>query len=86
MQLRRRPVPGSRYAGADLTHIRDTGVSCTTARRVVRRAHRKALAITPTPSGIRRLTWNGWRITGDLRGASDRYVAERGAKRVRWRF
>ncbi len=82
----RNPYPNSRYADADLTGIRATGVSCRTARRVARGAHRKALGTTPPPSGVRRLTWNGWRVTGDLRGSSDRYVATRGNDRVRWRF
>jgi hypothetical protein len=53
---------------------------------VARRAHRKALGITPPPSGIRHFTWNGWSVTGDIRGETDRYVAKRGAKRVRWLF
>ncbi len=80
------PYPGTRYEGADLTRIRATGISCVNARRVARGAHRKALGLTPPASGVRRLTWNGWRVTGDLRGASDRYVALRGAMTVSWRF
>jgi hypothetical protein len=82
----RDPYPGTRFEGADLTYIRATGVSCTTARKVVRGAHRKALGITPPVSGIRTFTWNGWTVRGDLRPASDRYVATRGSTRVRWRF
>jgi hypothetical protein len=80
------PYPGTRYDGVDLTRIRATGVSCPGARRVARRAHRKALSMTPPPSGIRRFAWRGWQVTGNLRGSSDRYLAVRGAKRVRWRF
>lgn len=80
------PYPGTRFEGADLSRIRATGVSCRTARRVARRAHHKALGITPPPSGVRHFTWRSWQVTGDLRGDSDRYVASRGAKRVRWRF
>jgi hypothetical protein len=80
------PYPGTRYEGVDLRRIRATGVSCRGARRVARRAHRKALGITPPPSGVRRFTWRGWQVTGDLRGSSDRYVAKRDGKRVRWRF
>jgi hypothetical protein len=80
------PYAGTRYEGADLRGIRATGVSCTTARRVVRGAHRKALGQTPPPSGVRHLTWNGWRVAGDLRGDSDRYTARRGSRRVRWVF
>ena len=80
------PYEGTRYEGVDLRRIRAVGVSCPGARRVARRAHRKALGITPPPSGIRRFTWNGWSVTGDLRGSTDRYVAARGAKRVRWLF
>ena len=80
------PYPGTRFEGADLSRIRATGVSCRTARRVARRAHHNALGITPPPSGVRHFTWRSWQVTGDLRGDSDRYVAIRGAKRVRWRF
>ena len=80
------PYPNTRYDGVDLRRIRATGVSCRVARRVARRAHYKALGLTPPPSGIRRFDWRGWRVTGNLRGSSDRYVAARGAKRVRWRF
>jgi hypothetical protein len=53
---------------------------------VARRAHRKALGITPPPSGVRRFTWRGWQVTGDLRGPTDRYLATRGARRIRWLF
>ena len=80
------PYPGTRYAGVDLSRITATGVSCRTARTVARGAHRKALAITPSPNGIRSLTWNGWKVTGDLRPSSDRYVATRRGARVGWRF
>jgi len=80
------PYPGTRYDGADLSRITATGVSCATARRVARAAHRRALALTPSPSGIRTFTWNGWRVTGDLRPSHDRYVATRRGTRVRWRF
>lgn len=80
------PYPGTRYEGVDLSQIRALRVSCTTARRVARGAHRKALGITPPPSGVRTLTWNGWRIRGDLRPNSDRYLATKGSRRVRWRF
>jgi hypothetical protein len=80
------PYPGTRYEGVDLKRIRAVGVSCPGARRVARRAHRKALGITPPPSGIRRFTWHGWQVTGDLRGSTDRYLAMRGARRVRWLF
>ena len=80
------PYPGTRYEGVDLTRIRATRVSCPGARRVARRAHRRALGITPDPTGIRRFGWRGWQVTGNLRGNSDRYVATRGARRVTWRF
>jgi hypothetical protein len=80
------PYPGTRYEGVDLRRIRAVGVSCPGARRVARRAHRKALGITPPPSGVRRFTWHGWQVTGDLRGSSDRYLATRGSRRVRWLF
>lgn len=80
------PYPNTRFEGVDIRRIRATAVSCPTARRVARRAHRKALGLTPPPSGIRRFIWNGWKVTGDLRGATDRYLAARGARRVRWVF
>ena len=80
------PYPGTRYAGVDLTRIRATGVSCATARRVARRAHHKALGLTPPVCGIRRFTWHGWQVTGNLRADSDRYSATRPGKRVSWRF
>jgi hypothetical protein len=80
------PYAGTRYEGVDLRLIRSTGVSCRSARRVARGAHRKALGLTPPTSGVRRFTWDGWRVTGDLRSSSDRYVATRGGKRVRWVF
>lgn len=80
------PYPDTRYEDVDLTRIRATGLSCPSARRVARGAHRKALGLTPPVSGVRRFTWNGWRVTGDLRGASDSYVAARRGRIVRWRF
>jgi hypothetical protein len=81
------PYEGTRYDGIDLSRIRAIGVSCRTARRVARGAHRKALGLTPPTSGIRRFTWRGWRVTGDIRGRVDRYVARAtGGKRVSWRF
>jgi hypothetical protein len=80
------PYPNTRYAGADIGHVRATGVSCTTARKVARGAHRKALGITPSLNGIRTFSWNGWHVKGDLRPAHDTYVAARGSKRVRWTF
>lgn len=80
------PYPDTRYEGVDLRRIRATGVSCRKARRVARGAHRKALGLTPPVSGVRRFTWHGWRVTGDLRGSSDRYVAKKDGKRVRWLF
>jgi hypothetical protein len=80
------PYPNTRFEGVDIRRIRATEVSCTTARRVARRAHRKALGLTPPPSGIRRFTWNGWQVVGDLRGPTDHYRAAHGERRVRWVF
>jgi hypothetical protein len=80
------PYPGTRYEGDDLRRIRATRVTCRGARRVARRAHRKALSLPPPLTGVRRFTWHGWRVTGDLRPSSDRYVAKKGRKRVSWRF
>jgi hypothetical protein len=81
------PYAGSRYEGSDLYRIRAQDVSCRTARRVVRRGHRKALAAVPDSDGFVHVTYRRWSITGDLRGDHDRYVAKAaGDKRVRWLF
>jgi hypothetical protein len=80
------PYPDTRYEGADLTRIRATGVKCRRAWRVARRAHYEALGLPPPLTGVRRFNWHGWRVSGDLRGDSHRYVARRDGKRVRWRF
>ncbi|HEX8648199.1 MAG TPA: hypothetical protein VF715_14995 [Thermoleophilaceae bacterium] len=80
------PYAGTRYEGTDIRKIRAVGVSCSTARSVARGAHKKALGMTPPPSGVRRFEYKGWKVTGDLRGDDDRYVASRGGKRVRWVF
>jgi hypothetical protein len=80
------PYAGTRYEGVDITGIRAVHVSCKRARRVARGAHKKALGLTPPPSGIRRYHWNGWTVTGNLRGDHDRYLAVRGSRHVRWRF
>ncbi len=82
----RNPYPDTRYEGVDLTRIIGVKVSCSTARRVARGAHRKGLGLTPPQSGIRRFRWRGWRVSGYLRPASYRYVARKGDRRVRWRF
>ena len=82
----RDPYEGTRYEGVDLSRITATGVSCATAKRVTRGAHRKALGLTPPANGVRRFSWDGWRVTGDLRGSSDRYAATRNGSTVRWRF
>ena len=81
----RHPYPHSRYADVDLTGIRTSLGSCATARRVARRAHRKALRMAMT-GRFRRYTWHGWAVTGDLRPERDRYVARKDARQVRWRF
>lgn len=80
------PYPDTRFEDADLTRIQATRASCRTARRVARGAHRKALGLTPGPSGVRRFSWDGWSVTGDLRGSRDSYLATRRGHRVRWRF
>jgi hypothetical protein len=77
------PYPGTRYQGVDLTRIRGEGVRCSSARRVARGAHRKALAAFPDANGIVRVRWRGWRARGDLKPSSDRYVARKGERRVR---
>jgi hypothetical protein len=81
------PYPGTRYARVDLSRIAAVGMSCRLARVVARGAHREALALPVPPTGVRHFAWNGWRVIGDLRRASDSYVAARGvARRVHWRF
>lgn len=80
------PYPGTRYAGIPLHHIYARGVTCTRARRVAKGAHRKALGMTPPPSGYRTFYWYGWRVFGNLRGDEDRYLATKNGARVRWRF
>jgi hypothetical protein len=80
------PYPGTRYEGVNLSHIRAKAIGCPGARKVARGAHRKALGLTPSPDGIRRFQWNGWQVVGDLRPSSDKYVATRSGKRIRWRF
>lgn len=54
--------------------------------RVAKGAHDQALGITPPVSGVRLFRWKGWKVVGDLRGSSDRYLATKDGKRVRWRF
>ncbi|MGH2961087.1 MAG: hypothetical protein ACRDL3_02680 [Solirubrobacterales bacterium] len=80
------PYEGSRFEGVDLRRIRADDVSCNKARKVTRRAHRKALRLVPRPNGTLRFQWHGWAVRGNLRGNTDRYVAKRGGKRVRWVF
>lgn len=80
------PYPDSRYEDVPLSRITAAGVKCSTARSVARGAHRKALGAGVPEDGIRRFTWNGWKVTGDLRPANDRYVATRRGRTVRWRF
>ena len=36
--------------------------------------------------GVREYSWRRWDVIGDIRGATDRYRARRGADRVRGRF
>jgi hypothetical protein len=80
------PYPGTRYEGINLSKIRAAGLPCAKARKVAKGAHRKALGITPPPSGIRTFRWRGWTVTGNLRPTSDKYIATRGGDRVNWRF
>lgn len=80
------PYPGTRYEGTDIRKIRAVGISCSKARSVAKGAHRKAIGLPVPPDGVRRFSWNGWRVTGDVRGEVDRYVAARGSARVRWIF
>ena len=82
----RNPYPGTRYEGTDLSQIRTLRASCRTARRVARGAHYKALGLPLPVDGIHRFRWHGWRVRGDLRPDSDKYVARKGTRRVRWRF
>ncbi len=78
-------LDGTRYEGSDIYRVR-ANVPCRTARRVARGATRKALGITPPPSGIKRFRYRSWSIVDDLRGASDRFAAYSDDARVRWLF
>jgi hypothetical protein len=80
------PYAGTRYEGTNLRGIKARSASCTTARRVARGAHRKALGFSVPADGIRRFTWHAWKVTGNLRGSTDRYLATKGRSRVRWLF
>ncbi len=80
------PYAGTRYEGANLERITATGVSCATARRIVRGAHRKALGIAPSATGYKRFAWRGWTVRGNVRGTVDKYVAGRGENVVKWVF
>jgi hypothetical protein len=80
------PYAGTRYEGVNLSKITATGIACGVARRVAREAHGKALEMPLPASGILQLTWHRWNVTGNLRPASDVYVAKLGAMRVHWRF
>ena len=80
------PYEGTRYDGIDLSDIEALGLSCSKARRVAKRAHKNGLAMAPSPDGYRDYRWNGWDVSGNLRPTSDRYVAARNGKKVRWRF
>jgi hypothetical protein len=80
------PYPNTRYAGSNLHHIRADGVPCRRARKVARRAHRKALRMALPDDGVREYDWRKWYVVGDIRGRTDHYRARRGEARVRWRF
>ncbi len=80
------PFKGTRYGDVDITHIRARGVSCNAARWLAKRAQHKALGITTPPSGYKRFSSHGWKVFGNVRPAHDRYLATKGAKRVRWQF
>ena len=80
------PYEGSRYEGVNLKRIRAEGVRCEVARKVTRRAHRKALKKVPDQDGTLEFHWRKWDVRGNLVPAHDRYVAKRGPDRVRWRF
>jgi hypothetical protein len=80
------PYPDTRYEGSNLHHVRARGVTCKRARRVARRAHRKALGMSLPSDGVREYHWRRWYVVGDIRGETDRYRARRGEDRVRWRF
>jgi hypothetical protein len=80
------PYEGTRYEGIDLTGIEAKHVSCANARRVVEKAHRKALGLVPNADGYLFFRSDGWGVRGNLRPSSDRYHATRNDKRIRWRF
>lgn len=77
----------TRFAGSDIFRIRAQGVSCTTARRIVRGATLRGLAITPPLSGIKRFRYRAYSVSDNLRGNDDLYSATgSGSKRITWLF
>ena len=76
------PYPGTTYEGIDLSGIKAKGIGCKRARKVAKGAHRKGLALTPTPAGYLDYVWRGWEVFGNLRPASDTYTATRDGRRV----
>ena len=80
------PYKGSRYEGINLSSIHADGLPCDSARKVARRAHKKALKKVPDLDGTLDFHWRKWDVSGNLIPAHDRYVAKRGPDRVRWRF
>jgi hypothetical protein len=76
----------ARYAASDLFRIRADGVSCRRARRLAHRATFKALGIPAATGPILRFRVDGWRVTDDLRGDTDRLRARSSGRLVTWRF
>ena len=78
---------GTQLAGSDLYRIRAQRVSCTTARRVVRRGTRRAVAGTPDRHGHVVARYRRWIVVGDLIGDPDHYEAlGRWPARITWLF
>jgi hypothetical protein len=82
----RNPYAGTWYDSVDIRRIHATGVSCATARKVAAGAHSAVLVKAPPADGVEHFRWHGWAVTGDIRGAQDRYVARKGNRVVRWWF
>ena len=83
------PYPGTRFHDVDLRRIRARGLSCRSARRVARGAHRSALAGTtsasrraaPQPYGRRlgSVLWWSRELIGALPGVDAQPSAKRAA-------
>jgi hypothetical protein len=78
------PFAGTRFSGETVSSVHASGVSCTTARSLAKKAMYRSLVMGKPGSGRVRLTIDGYRVRGDLRGSTDRFTAENGRRKVTW--